>query len=213
MSYCQRCGEKNKPGGQFCGNCGAPLPIEQEPPVQSDSPKQPAPKHEMKLDYMPTGQKLSLLGKARSLYLINLLLVFLAAILMMKDLFSTDLIRWQTILGEETGLFGPDGKKLAILYFLLLSLSLIYAACPLYTRNTYNTRQLLPAMALELVLIPTLLLPMLTDGYFGLYLGTTLTQSGKLLLLCCVVAVILQGILIGNYRKLKRKGVYTYVPY
>lgn len=214
MSYCQRCGEKNKRGAQFCGNCGTALPPEEAekllPGYGYDIHSTDC-KHRLKLEPMTLRSKLSLLGKVQFYYLADLLLIIFTMFFLQLDLFRTDIPMWQEYLGRQAGLFGPDGALLRVMYFLLLMLALSIAARPLYTRCTYNSKQLLLPLLLQAALPPIIGFTALTDRYFGHYLGTTPTTAGWILSALCVISCILHCYLVRSYRQLKRSGVYHYV--
>lgn len=214
MSYCQRCGEKNKSGAQFCGNCGTALPPDEAEKLQPgygyDIHSTDC-KHRLKLEPMTVRSKLTLLGQAQFYYLADLLLIAITMFLLLHDLFCTDIPLWQEYIGRRTGLFGPDGTFLSIVYFFLLMAALSIAARPLYTRCTYNSKQLLLPLLLQAMLPPIIGFTALTDRYFGSYLGTTPTTAGWVLSALCVVSCVLHCFLVRHYRQLKRSGVYHYV--
>ena len=213
MSYCQRCGEMNYHQARFCENCGTALPEEGEklqPGFGYDIHKVKC-RHRLKIIYMPPGEKLSLLGKGKYLFLGNLALIVTASLLLMANLFRTDHPLWQEFLGEKTGLFGPGGQVFTGLYFLLLLLSLLMGGKPLYTRNTYQPSQLIPAILLELGLLLVLAGTTCMDLYFGEFRGTALTTGGYVLLMVSSAGLVLQGLLIREYKRLREKGLYVYV--
>lgn len=214
MSYCQRCGEKNLWEAQFCENCGAELPPKDQERLQPGygyDIHAAQCRHGLKLEPMTPAEKLALLGNRTYLYCGNLLLILFAGILLMTDLFRTDHLLWREFLEQRTGLFGPKGSFFTSLYFLSLLGALLFAGKPLYTRNTFDSRQLLPAMFLEALLLPILVFTVCTDGYFGGFMGTTLSTGGRLMVMVCVTAIVIQCLLIREYRRLKRSGVYHYV--
>ncbi len=214
MSYCQRCGEKNLPSSQFCENCGTELPPknrEQLQPGYGYDIHGVDCRHGLKLEPMKPGEKLAFLGAKKFLYLGNLLLLLLEGFLLMTNLLHTSNSLWQDFLEEKAGLFGPNGTFFTCLYFILLIIALLLAAKPLYMRNTFDSRQLLPAMASECLLITVLALSDWFDLYFGTFMGTTLTTFGFLLIILCIAALAVQCLLIREYRRIKRSGVYHYV--
>ena len=154
---------------------------------------------------------MAFLGKRKYMYLGNLLLILLEGFLITRKLFCTDNPLWQDFLEAKTGLFGPDGIYFTCLYFLLLVLAMLIATKPLYARNTFDSRQLLPAMVSECLLIAILLLSDWMELHFGTFMGTTLTTSGFLLIILCIAALAVQCLLIREYRRIKRSGVYHYV--
>ena len=214
MSYCQRCGEKNHPHSHSCINCGAELPgadREMLQPGYGYDIHATDCNHGLKLEPMDVSQKLDLLKNTKYLYLGNLLLIVCGAVLLVTNIFRTDNSLWQSFLEQKTGLFGPHGRFFTGIYFLLLLTSLLFAGKPLYTRNTYNPLQLLPSMILEVLLLPILGYTVWTNRYFGSFMGTTLSTGGRLLLIVCTLGLIVQLLLIPEYRRLKRSGVYSYV--
>ena len=214
MSYCQRCGEKNLSSALFCENCGTELP------PQNSERLQPGYgydihaancHHGLKLEPMSLREKLSLLGNWKYLYLGSLLLLLVEAVLTTGNLLRTGNPLWQDILVERAGLFGPKGTYFTCLYILLLLAALLLSAKPLYSRNTYDSRQLLLAMISECLLIAILLLSNWMELYFGTFMGTALTSLGILLILLCTANLILRCLLIREYRRIKRSGIYHYV--
>ena len=214
MSYCQRCGEKNLPHVKICENCGTPLPPDERERLQPgygydihgvDC------RHGLKLEPMRPTEKLAFLGSRKLLYLGNLLLLLLETLLLTTDLFSTGNPLWQAFLEERAGLFGPKGVYFTCLYFIVSLVTLLLAAKPLYTRNTYDSRQLLPAMVSECLLIAILLLSDRLELHFGTFMGTALTPFGFGMILLCVAGLVAPCLLIREYRRIKRSGVYRYV--
>ncbi len=214
MSYCQRCGEKNLPSAQVCENCGTALPPkdrEQLQPGYGYDIHGVDCHHGLKLEPMSPGQKLTFLGEWKPIYCGNLLLILLEGLLLTTKLFRTENSLWQGFFEERCGLFGPNGSLFTCLTVLFLSVVLLIAANPLYTRNTFNPRQLLPAMMTEAFLMLLLCLTTWLDLYFGSFVKTTLTPYGFLLIGLCVGSIVVQCLLIRKYRQIKRSGVYDYV--
>lgn len=214
MSYCDKCGEKNLPRARYCGNCATPLP----PPKQEKlRPGYGYNIHHLDCDHglkigpMDTQDKLNLLGKKKYLFLGNLFLILCAGFLLMFNIFKTDNPMWQEFLGQKAGLFGPNGQFFTALYFLFLCISLLIAGNPLYTRNTYNPRQLLFSMIMEALPFPIIGITIMGNFYFGDFLGTTLCTGGFFLLLVSLAGLIIQCMLIKEYKRLKKSGVYSYV--
>ncbi len=214
MSYCQRCGEKNLPGVPVCENCGAKLPSpdrEQLQPGYGYNIHGVRCRHGLKLEPMSPGEKLALLGYSKYFFLGNLLLILLTGVLLMTNMFRTDNGQWQAYLEQEAGLFGPRGQVFTCVYILFLLAAGIIAAKPLYTRNTFNGRQLLPAMVLDALLLIILEVTVWTNGYFGDFLGTALAPGGRFAVMVCLLTPVVQWLLIREYHRLKRSGVYHYV--
>lgn len=214
MSYCERCGEKNLPRARYCGNCAAPLPPPKREKLQPGygyNIHKADCNHGLKIGPMDSREKLALLGTKKYIFIGNMSLLFLMGILLMFSVFKTGNLMWKEFLEEKTGLFGPNGQFFTAIYILLLYIALLITAKPLYTRNTFNPRQLYPAMFLELLLFPILGIPVWRNLYFGDFLGTTLSAGGYALLLFSLAALIGQIMLIGEYRALKKRGIYSYV--
>lgn len=214
MSYCQRCGEKNLPGTQVCENCGKALSAPKEEHLQPGygyDIHAVRCRHGLKLEPMSPGEKLALLGYGKYLFFGNLLLILLTGVLLMTNMFRTDNGQWQAYLEQEAGLFGPNGQFFVGLYILLLLVTVIIAAKPLYTRSTFNGRQLLPAMILNGLLPVILEITVWYNGYFGDFLGTALAPGGRFAVMVCLLTLIAQCFLIREYHRLKRSGVYHYV--
>lgn len=214
MSYCQRCGEKNLPHADFCENCGTPLPVrEQElpcPGYRYDIHKTNC-RHRLKIEPMSPTEKLSLLGSKQILFLGNLVLMAVISIFLLTNIFRSGNPLLKDIMNEKAGLFGPKGGSITGLYFLGFIVAVLFTVKPLFTRNTYNTIQLLPVMLLEFLLFPLVGIAIWKNYYFGDYMGTVLTINGAIVLLLAVVALAMQISLIRGYRKLKRMGIYPYV--
>ena len=160
---------------------------------------------------MAPGEKLDLLGSKKVLFIGNLLLILTVAALLLTDLFRTDNPLLTGVMEIRTGLFGPRGGFFIGLYFLAFLVSFFIAGNPLYSRNTYDPIQLLPAMILEVLLLPILCFTIWLDFYFGDYMGTALDTGGILLLLFSIGGLLLQFLLIRQYKKLRKSGVYSYV--
>ena len=214
MAYCEQCGIKNLPQALFCRNCAAPLPVPEREKLQpgfgynihqADCP------HGLKLAPMDSREKLALLGSKKYLFVGNLLLILCAGILLMFNIFRTDHSLWEEILEEEAGLFGPRGQFFTAVYFMLFCLSLLTSGSPLYTRNTYRPRQLFLPMLLELLVFPIIGITVMTNLYFGDFLGTTLSPQGLSLLAVSLAALTLQWSLLREYKRLRKSGIYSYV--
>ncbi len=214
MSYCQHCGEKNLPYISHCENCGAPLPVEEgerlQPGYGYDIHAVDC-RHRLKIEPMLPMDKLSILGKETTLFVGNLLTMVLIALLLLTDVFRSSNPLLKDVVEESSGLFGPAGRFFTGLFFLLYLASFMMTLIPLYTRNTYNASQLIPAMVLELMIPLIALGALLSDFFFGSYMGTTLTINGCILLLLCAAALVLQYLLIREYKWLKKSGIYSYV--
>ena len=214
MSYCQNCGEKNLPTAHFCKNCSTTLPSPEKEKLQPgygyDIHKADC-DHGLKIEPMSTRDKLALLGTKKLIYLGNLCLILCMGVLLMFPIFRTANPMWQEFLEQKAGLFGPKGQLITAVYFLLLCGAFLMAAIPLYTRNTYNPAQLLPAMVLEALVFPVIGLTLVGDLCFGEFLGTALCTGGFLLLITSLSALILQFRLMGEYKKMKTSGIYAYV--
>ena len=146
-----------------------------------------------------------------SIFFGNLLLILLEGFLLTTKLFRTGNPLSQGLFEEQVGLFGPNGSLFTCLTILLLSVVLLFAAKPLYTRSTFNPIQLLPAMVTEACVLLLLGFATRFDLYFGTFMKTDLTTYGFLLIAVCTAAMIIQYLLMLKYKQIKRSGVYRYV--
>ncbi len=214
MSYCQRCGEKNLPHADVCENCGAPLPIEERTNLQPGygyNIHTANCRHRLKIQPMPLGEKLELLGNKKFLFLGNLFLDLGISLLLLGKIFRIDNPLLKDVIEKNAGLFGPKGDFFTAVYCLLILASILLAAHPVFTRCTYKVTQLLPAMLLEFLILPLTAIALWSDLYFGDYMGTSLAPGGYLLLILCVISLSSRYILSKEYLWLRRSGVYSYV--